>query len=88
MDISNDNRERRCPRLGGQVSFQYCRQEGEDDLPCWKVIDCWWEYFGIVAFLKKNLSEDQFKRLLTFRPKSKVSSLIEMSEQARKLRGL
>ncbi len=84
MDTSNDHRERRCPRLGGDVPFHYCRQVGEDDLPCWKVIDCWWEYFEIVAFLKANLSEDQFKRLVTFKPQAKVSSLIEMIEQAKK----
>jgi hypothetical protein len=84
MDGDNDNRERRCPRLGGPVSFRYCRQEGENDLPCWKVIDCWWESFEIGAYLRRNLSEDQFRRLATFRPKPKVSSLIEMIEQAKK----
>jgi len=84
MDNSNDSLERRCPRLGGQVTFHYCRQCGDNDLPCWKAIDCWWEYFDIMTFFKKNLSEDQFNQLVTLRPKPKVTSLIEMIEQAKK----
>ena len=83
MDTEHDHLERRCPRLGGPVSFKYCRQSGENELPCWKVFDCWWEFFDIVPFLQENLPEDHFRELVTFRPKPKVSSLIEMIEQAR-----
>lgn len=76
--------ERRCPRLGSQVSFEYCRECGEGDLPCFKVIDCWWEIFDVVAFFQNQLSNDEFNRLVQLKPKPKVTSLIEMIEQAKK----
>jgi hypothetical protein len=47
-------------------------------------LDCWWEHFDVVQYLKDNLSEDQFNRLTEARPKPKVTSLIELIEQARK----
>jgi hypothetical protein len=84
MDHSKDQLIRRCPRLGGPVSFQYCRACSDDGLPCWKTFDCWWEYFDVVAYLKKNLSEENFNRLAGKEPKPKITSLIELIEQAKK----
>ncbi|MDI6686670.1 MAG: hypothetical protein QME06_00440 [Desulfobacterales bacterium] len=85
MDNGKDNLECRCPRLGSSVSFQYCRAHGDDMLlPCWKIFDCWWEHFDVSAFLKKNMSEDDFVRLVNAKPKPKVSSLIELIERAKK----
>ena len=79
-----DDQERRCPRLGSPISFRYCMISGEDDDICWKILDCWWEHFDVVQYLKDNLTEDQFNQVLQARPKPKVSSLIELIEQARK----
>lgn len=84
MDNSKDSLERRCPRLGGPVTFRYCREGGDGELPCWKVIDCWWEYFDVVRFFQRILSEKQFDRLLNVRPESKVGSLVELIKQAKK----
>lgn len=84
MNDNSDHLERRCPRLGGQVAFQYCRKCGDGNLPCFKVIDCWWEFFDVIAFFQNQLSEEDFNRLLQLKPKPKVSSLIEMIEQAKK----
>jgi hypothetical protein len=83
MDTSRDDLEIRCPRLGGPVSFRYCRTNGEEALPCWKIFDCWWEHFDVAGFLKKNMPEDDFIRLVNAGPKPKVKSLIEIIEQAR-----
>jgi hypothetical protein len=72
---------RRCPRLGGPVGFSYClRCEAEQ--PCLKVVDCWWETFDIVHYLRDHFSEDQFARLMNARPKPKLSSLVEVIAQA------
>ena len=84
MDHDKDHLIRRCPRLGGPVSFQYCRTCGDDGLPCWKTFDCWWEYFDVVAYLTKNLNEENFNRLAGKKPKPKITSLIELIEQAKK----
>jgi hypothetical protein len=37
-----------------------------------------------VQYLKDNLSEDQFNSVMAARPKPKVTSLVELIEQARK----
>ncbi|MGD8292144.1 MAG: hypothetical protein PVF37_10595 [Desulfobacterales bacterium] len=74
---------RRCPRLGNPVPFDYCEICGDDQQPCFKILDCWWEYFDVVQYLKENLTEDQFNQLVQARPKPKITSLIELIEQAR-----
>jgi hypothetical protein len=75
--------QRRCPRLGGPVSFDYCWTCGDAKQPCWKIVDCWWETFDIVNYLKKNLSEEEFNRLIHAKPKPKITSLVELIEQAK-----
>ena len=84
MADSGEQLERRCPRLGSRVSFQYCQECSDGDLPCFKVIDCWWEIFDVVAFFQQKLSEDEFNRLVQIKPKPKVTSLVELIDQARK----
>ena len=75
--------ERRCPRLGNPVPFDYCESCDADRQPCFKILDCWWEYFDVVQYLKEKLPEDQFNRLMAAKPKPKVASLVELIEQAR-----
>ncbi|MEE8398562.1 MAG: hypothetical protein V3S89_06125 [Desulfobacterales bacterium] len=84
MDKSSDHLERRCPRLGGPVTFRYCRDSGEEALPCWKVFDCWWEYFDIVTYLKENLSDDRFAALRNAESTPKITSIIDQIHQAKK----
>ena len=84
MSHKQDSLVRRCPRLGNPVPFNYCEICDDDQQPCFKILDCWWEHFDVVQYLKDNLSEDQFNRLTEARPKPKVTSLIELIEQARK----
>jgi hypothetical protein len=75
--------ERRCPRLGGDVSFAYCRTCGEGKGPCFKVLDCWWERFDVVAHMKACLSPEAFAALATRRPPpNKVASLVDLIRQA------
>jgi len=73
---------RRCPRLGGPVGFDYCLC-CELEQPCFKVVDCWWETFDIVQYLKDHLPGEQFDRVMNARPKPKISSLVEVIAQAK-----
>jgi len=57
-------------------------------MTCFKVIDCWWETFDIVRYLKDNLPEDQFEQLMVARPRPKIASLVELIEQAKKNRNI
>ena len=74
---------RRCPRLGNSVLFQYCKICDDQQQPCFKILDCWWEHFDVVRYLKDHLQEDQFNRLMEARPKTKVNSLVELIELAK-----
>ena len=75
--------ERRCPRLGGEVTFSYCRSCEEGERPCFKVLDCWWERFDVVAHMKACLSPEAFAALATRRPPpNKVASLVDLIRQA------
>jgi hypothetical protein len=75
--------KRRCPRLGNVIAFEYCLEEGGPRQPCWKAIDCWWEYFDVVAVLKARVTPETLARLEKARPEPKVTSLIEQIAAAK-----
>ncbi len=79
-----DELEMRCPRLGGPVNFGYCRQTGPDDRPCFKILDCWWQRFDVAGHLAARLTREEFEALGRHRPSDKVTSLIDLIEQAKK----
>ena len=75
--------ERRCPRLGGNVTFGYCKICDGDKSPCFKVFDCWWERFDVVTYMEARLSPQVFDSLAKHRsPPNKVASLLELIQQA------
>ena len=78
---ANDDRSRRCPMLGHDIRFSYCRQPGRP-IPCGRIGDCWWEIFDIESFVRAHYSEDQVRQILS-PPKPKMQSLIELIQQAR-----
>jgi len=78
-----DSYEIRCPRLGHQIYFSYCRQENQG-LPCFKALDCWHTHFDIQTFLKQELTEEEWKKAFSKQIKPKVLSLLELIEQAKK----
>jgi hypothetical protein len=73
----------RCPRLGGEVTFGYCRIEG-GNLPCMRIVACWQSALPIESFLKEALTPDQLERFMGTSPKDKVSTLVELIESAKK----
>lgn len=77
-----DDQQRRCPRLGGPVSFGYCRITGEDAKPCFKVLDCWWERFDVAAYFKQRLPAEDFEKLSCPPSPNKVASLVDLIKQA------
>jgi hypothetical protein len=73
----------RCPRLGGEVTFGYCRIEG-GDLPCMRIIACWRSTLQIEEFLRDTLTPEVLGRFMGKEPKEKIVSLIEMIESAKR----
>jgi len=72
----------RCPRLGHQINFTYCRSEN-DGLPCFKTLDCWYNHFNVQAFLAKELTNKDYEKTFLQKGKPKILSLFDLIQQAR-----
>jgi len=73
----------RCRRLGNPVAFSYCRIESSG-LPCFKIMDCWYDYFMVEDFLRQELKPDEWERVFNKPLKPKVLTLLELIEEAKK----
>jgi hypothetical protein len=81
--MNTEHLVRRCPRLGGDVAFGYCKVCGEGETPCFKVFDCWWERFDVVDHMKTCLPAQVFDALSRHcAPPDKVTSLLDLIRQA------
>jgi hypothetical protein len=78
MTNNPDQFQRRCPRLGGPIEFSYCRTCEDQNRPCFKIFDCWWEYFDVVTYMREYLPKEQFDKLAHKNIKPKVVSIMEM----------
>jgi len=78
------DKEIRCPRLGGPVSFNYCERSGSEGKPCFKIADCWWQHFDVIGYLRKRLTTEELRQFLVHRPQPKAASLVEQIAQARR----
>lgn len=73
----------RCPRLGHQITFSYCRRENYG-FPCFRTLDCWYPHFLVEDYLRKELSPEEWDKAFTRPNKTKTASLVELIEQAKK----
>ncbi|MFC1839276.1 hypothetical protein ACFL1N_06840 [Thermodesulfobacteriota bacterium] len=83
IDIPGEDHLIRCPRLGHPISFLYCQKEN-DGLPCFKILDCWFQHFNVEEYLRNRLTEKEWEMVFEKPTKSKVQSLIELIEEAKK----
>jgi len=75
----------RCPQLGGEVPFRYCRMVNED-LPCRRIIICWEFPIEISKFLAENYTFDQIQRALAPPSKTRFETILEIIEKAKKIK--
>ena len=73
----------RCPRLGHQIYFSYCRIENRG-LPCFKTLDCWYPHFLVEEYLREELEPEEWEKAFTKPKTTKMVSLLELIEQAKK----
>ena len=79
-----DDKEIRCPRLGGPVSFRYCETTGFAGKPCFKIADCWWQHFDVVGYLQKRLTAEELRQVLESRPQPRLTGIMAQIAQARR----
>ncbi|OQY01049.1 MAG: hypothetical protein B6I26_05455 [Desulfobacteraceae bacterium 4572_130] len=82
-DFTKDNLIRWCPKLGQQIAFSYCCMENSG-LPCFRSINCWFEYFDVKKYFKEKLTRDQWEQVFNTKYNPKMLSLMELIEQAKK----
>jgi len=70
-------------RLGHQISFSYCRSENRG-LPCFKTLDCWYDHFLVEEYFRKELTSEQWDKAFKRSGTTKMLSLLELIEQAKK----
>ena len=77
-----DTLEIRCPRLGHELTFAYCRRES-GDLPCPRAIKCWESFFPVERHLRESLTVESWERFAGQVPQDKRVTLFDLIEQAR-----
>jgi hypothetical protein len=79
-----EEREIRCPRLGGPVTFGYCRVENVGR-PCPRTIVCWQIHFDAESLFREIMTPEEFAETFLRAPRPKMATLIELIERAKKL---
>lgn len=80
----HDEKMIRCPRVGGEVNFKFCRSES-NLLPCRWVVDCWQTRLDIHSFLEDHFSKEELMRVFA-PPGPKMESLVGLIEKAKAAR--
>lgn len=77
-----DELEIRCPRLGGSVTFDYCRKVA-DGLPCSRSLVCWEMQFPVMEYMKRILTEDEWEAVFNEDTQSRIEKILEIADKYR-----
>jgi len=71
----------RCPRIGGDVIFKFCRS---CDQPfCHRIIVCWAITIDIGTYLAQNFTPQQIHSGLERKPRDKLSQLLNLAQKSK-----
>jgi len=73
--------EVRCPRLGGAVTFGYCRSE-HDGLPCDRALLCFELAFPVEAYFRQVLRDETYAARFETPGPGRYESLLDTLAQA------
>jgi hypothetical protein len=79
-----DDKTIRCPRVGGEVNFRFCRFEN-NMLPCRWIVGCWEMRVDMNKFMTDHYSKEEMDRIFT-PPRPKIESLLNLVEDAKKVK--
>ena len=82
MIEQHDDKTIRCPRVGGEVTFRFCRFEN-NMLPCRFIAGCWQGQMDIEALLREHYSEEELDRIFA-PPQPKMERLVGLMEKVQK----
>lgn len=76
VETAFDKLETRCPRLGGNVDFLYCRKVA-DNLPCNRALICWEMSFPVEIYLRKTMTPEEWQMVFERPPQSRLEKILE-----------
>ncbi len=79
-----DDKTIRCPRVGGEVNFRFCRFEN-NMLPCRWIVGCWEMRMDMNKFMTDHYFKEEMDRIFT-PPRPKIESLLNLVEKAKKVK--
>ncbi len=79
-----DSQETYCPMLGHELEFSYCRTV-QQNKPCRRIRDCWFEKISIDDFLAEHYSLEELS-YISEPPKPKMLSLFELIQKAQEMK--
>ena len=71
----------RCPRLGGDAHFRFCRTSEEPF--CHRIIVCWAEKIDIGEFLARHYTPEQIHSGLERKSGPKLDQILKAAEKAK-----
>jgi hypothetical protein len=82
MKTEHDDKLIRCPKLGDEMTFTYCRREA-GDLPCARIVRCWSPFFDVEKFLKDTMVPEKWETFVNSKTPDKITSLIDLIAAAK-----
>jgi hypothetical protein len=76
MKEQYDDKSGYCRMLGPTLGFNYCRRM-QEGLPCYNILNCWFERFPVEEFIGENYSTEE-QKLIFKPPKKKLDALAEV----------
>ncbi len=76
-----DDKPIRCPRIGGDVIFKYCRTSGQPF--CRTIIACWAVKIDIGQFLADNYTPELIQQGLARPEKGRIQTMIELAQKSK-----
>lgn len=77
-----DHIQVRCPRMGHQIDFGYCRAMS-DGLPCPQAINCFYYTFPVEAYFRRVLKEETFARIFLSEKPGRYESFLQTVSEAK-----
>ena len=71
----------RCPRLGGDAHFKYCRSSEEPF--CHRIIVCWAERIDIGTFLAGHYTPEQIQAGMQKKSGPKLDQILNIKEKSK-----
>ena len=75
----------RCPSLGGEVPFQYCRKMNQG-VPCRRLPLCWAERLDIIGYIKGFYSNEEIETVFFHTGTGRLGQIFENLERVERMK--